>query len=208
MDTAAEPLFVEAAGIRADSCVLDTSSFPFFPTFNWFCTFPAAPAPVRGDFVVEDIVVDDAFTFTGVNAEGGPGGADFCNVQFPDTVTVASGSRSDLIFGRIFEDGLTQAAGFSDQVLAELGFGPPNIDPSTTNGWAWQLAAENVANVGPFNNDDEYASQVELTTDETLDLRYAFRFSFDGGLTHTYCDLDDDSNIFELADTGALTVTP
>src|SRR5438034_5217568 len=60
----------------------------------------------------------------------GGGGVDFCNLQFPPTLTIAAPAlTSDRVFGRIFEPGMTEAAGPHPGVLANLGFGPVGTDP-------------------------------------------------------------------------------
>ena len=72
-------------------------------------------------------------------------------------------------------------------VLAEVGFGPQNINPTTEAGWVFYPAAFNAQ----YDNNDEY--QAALTapevTAETI-YWYTVRFSLDEGLNYTYCDIN------------------
>ena len=108
----------------------------------------------------------------------------FCNLQFPNATTTPIGAASETIYGRVYHAGLTEASGANPQIIAELGHGPLGTDPRNSNAWIWQTAVYNVQ----VGNDDEY--QGVLTKDRAGVYAYTFRFSIDGGLTHTYADSD------------------
>ncbi len=57
------------------------------------------------------------------------GEADFCNVQFPSTLSVAVSGTSAIVYGRIFEAGVTEAGGADASVVAQLGYGPATANP-------------------------------------------------------------------------------
>jgi hypothetical protein len=145
-----------------------------------------------------------------VNESGLPLEADYCTVQFPLSIIIASGTPIGSIYGRIFEAGITETAGASAAVAAQLGWGPPTANPQTDPGWTW-VPASYSSQVG---NNDEY--QATFATPAAGSYRYAYRFSLDGGVTWTYCDANQGdfgagSNpglLFELGDLPVLTVTP
>ncbi len=127
----------------------------------------------------------------------------FCNLQFPAQTTTSVGVASEVIYGRVYHAGLTEAAGPHAAVLAELGYGPFGTDPRNSNAWVWSAATYNVQS----GNDDEY--QGTLTADRAGSYAYTFRFSIDDGLTHTYADSDgagtDPGLDFDPALPGTLT---
>ncbi|MBX5481230.1 MAG: lamin tail domain-containing protein [Myxococcaceae bacterium] len=144
------------------------------------------------------------------NESNTPAEADYCNVQFPLSLSVTSGANTGSIYGRIFEAGVTEAGGASSSVKAQLGFGPETANPQYEPGWTWIPATFNVQN----GNDDEY--QASFNAPAPGSYRYAYRFSLDDGASWTYCDakqgdLGAGSNpnlSFSLGDLPVLTVTP
>ena len=131
--------------------------------------------------------------------------ADFCNLQSPVSFSAQTGQTSPLVYGRLFEAGLTEAAGPPAGVLAQVGVGPDGTDP-WTSGWTWSAAAYNTQ----VGNDDEYQGSFTVPSPGTY--RYGYRFSFDGGEAYTYCDLDgagsNAGNSFDKTQLGTLTATP
>ena len=74
----------------------------------------------------------------------------------------------------------------------------------TDNTWRFVDAVPNPSwNFG--QNNDEYYAQISVPAGT---YGYVYRFSRDGGLSYTYCDLDMANNGFDPAQEGALTVTP
>lgn len=118
------------------------------------------------------------------NETDAPEEADYCNLQFPSQTSAPVGGASETIYGRIYHAAVTEAPGANPQVIAELGYGPLGTDPRSNNSWVWRPATYNVQ----VGNDDEY--QGTLTPPRAGSFSYTFRFSLDGGLTHTYADLD------------------
>lgn len=134
-----------------------------------------------------------------------PEEADYAVLQFPPATTVAPSAVTELLFGRVFEAGVTPPAGPAPNVVAEVGFGPAGVDPTTQCGWQFVPATFNVQ----VGNDDEY--QGTLTAPATPgSYRYTFRFSVDSGLTWTYGDLNgagaNAGLTFETAQLGVMTV--
>ena len=144
---------------------------------------------------------DGVLNETGVAEE-----ADFCNLQFPATMTATTGAATDPIYGQILESGVTEAAGPSAQVTAQLGVGPGGTDPRTASVWTFQTAAYNAQ----VSNRDEYVLSVTAPAPGTY--AYTYRFSLDGGFDWTYCDLDGAGSnpglTFDTGQLGTLTVTP
>ena len=107
---------------------------------------------------------------------------DYCDLQFPTTLTLAPNATAT-VFGRVYEAGLTEAAGPSPRIRMELGVGAANSSP-LVDAFTWQATTYN-AQVG---NNDEY--QATLTAPATASTyRYTTRATRDG-TNWTYCDLD------------------
>jgi len=134
--------------------------------------------------------------------------ADYCNVQFPTALSVQTGTSSGLVYGQLFETGVTPAAGANANVRAQLGYGLPTSNPEYQS-WSWFNATFNV----PSGNNDEY--QASFTAPAVGSYRYVYRFSLDNGVSWTVCDRGSDTGAgsnsglsFEFADQPVLTVTP
>src|SRR5690606_15352603 len=70
--------------------------------------------------------------------------ADFCNVQFPLSISDAPGAAVT-VFGRIFEAGLTDTVPAPAATIeAQFGYGPRHANPQTQSGWRWLDATFNV----------------------------------------------------------------
>lgn len=126
----------------------------------------------------------------------------YCNLQFPSTLTVAAGELSDLVYGRIYQAGVTEPAGASSRLTMALGYGALGSDPRS-GGWAWTSAAYNVQ----VGNDDEYQARILAPGAGTY--AYATRATRDG-VNWTYCDLDgagaNPALDFATTQLGAMTV--
>ena len=109
------------------------------------------------------------------------------------------------VYGRIFEAGVTPAAGAAAGVVAQLGYGPASVNPEWQSGWQFFPATFNVQ----VGNDDEY--QASFTAPAVGSYRYAYRFS-QNGTDWTYCDSNgagsNASLFFETTQLPTLTVTP
>ncbi|HQY89005.1 MAG TPA: hypothetical protein PK402_10115 [Tepidisphaeraceae bacterium] len=132
--------------------------------------------------------------------------ADFCNLQFPSSFSGVALTPSPVVFGRIYEDGVTSPGGPSAFVSAEVGYGPNNSDPRTDPNWLWFPASFNIQ----VGNDDEYQSIFTLPANNGT-YNYTYRFSLDGGTTLTAADLNgagsNASLTFETTQLGVFTVT-
>jgi hypothetical protein len=133
--------------------------------------------------------------------------ADYCVIQFPSTISVSSGALSPLVFGRLYEAGLTGQGTFpADGVLAEVGYAVAGTPPLPLVGWHFVEAVPNLA----VGNDHEYMAQF-VAPAEAGEYDFLVRFSIDGGGTWTLCDLEgagsNDGLEFNPDALGAMTVT-
>jgi collagen triple helix repeat protein len=140
------------------------------------------------------------------------GVVDSCSVA-PATLTYAAPAQltSGPVFGRISAAGVTETAGPSPGVLANLGWGPVGTDPRTSPDWHWTSAVYN-AQTGDA---DEYQSVLGIPTPGVY--AYTYRFNLGGALNSaglqswTYCDLDGNGAApglsFDVTQLGLLTVT-
>lgn len=131
---------------------------------------------------------------------------DYCNIQFPPSITVTAGQPTPTIFGRVYEAGITDPAGADASLLAEIGYGPPNVNPSSQSGFVYVPAYFNMQ----YGNDDEY--QASFTAPATPgSYRYVVRFSLNG-VSWTYCDLNGAGSnaglTFDAQSLPVLTVNP
>lgn len=163
---------------------------------------------------VPNVVLSNVFTYTGTeNETDAVLEADFCNLQFPASFTVTRNTQTPLLFGRIYEAGVTEPGGAPGGILAEVGYGPYSsgnpTDPRTSATWRFFPANFN-QQVG---NDDEFMSTLLApNVTSSTNFAYTFRFSQDNGLRWTYCDLDgagsNASLLFDTSQLGVMTVTP
>jgi hypothetical protein len=124
----------------------------------------------------------DVCTCTAMNESGASGEVDYCDTQSPLSISAAAASTSPIVYGRIYEMGVTEAAGANATVLAELGWGPVTANPEWEPGYFWTAATYNVQ----VGNNDEYQATFTLPPAGTYN--YVYRFSFDNGASWTVCD--------------------
>jgi hypothetical protein len=135
--------------------------------------------------------------------------ADYCVVQSPLSISVASGVTSGLVYGQLYESGVTEAASSNGNVRAQLGWGLASANPQYQT-WTWINATYNVQS----GNNDEYQAAFNAPAAGTY--RYVYRFSLNQGVSWTVCDQNagdfgagSNANLsFELGDMNVLTVTP
>ncbi|MEO7325087.1 MAG: lamin tail domain-containing protein [Dokdonella sp.] len=120
-----------------------------------------------------------------LNESGLPAEADYCVVQFPASLNVVAGTPSVQIYGRLYEAGLTEAAGTPPGWTAEFGYGPQFSDPRLLSAWRFVDATYNMQ----VGNDDEFQAGITAPWIPGL-YSYAYRFSGDAGASWTYCDTD------------------
>jgi len=211
--------FTDSTRLTVGGTLVPTSACDFFEANAMSCELthpmPGAGMAERVDVLVEtrsahgqSVTLQGGFTWTvSVNETDGDNEADYCVLQHPATESVGAGLATVLIFGRIFEAGMTDVtSGAHPSITAELGYGPPGTSPAASNAWRWVAAAFNTE----YGNNDEYMATLTVGTAGTY--AYTLRFSLDGGLTWTYADLDgagSDAGVdFDAANLGVLTVTP
>ncbi|MDX9721077.1 MAG: IPT/TIG domain-containing protein [Myxococcota bacterium] len=126
---------------------------------------------------------------------------DWCNIQWPPTLTAAVGVESELVYGQVLVTGCTDSAAYCGGLRAELGYGVSGDDPSTNPGvFEWTSATVNLGHSGSNNN--EYTAT--LTPAQVGGFNYVYRFSGDAGASWTYCDTG--GSPFDVAEMGVLTV--
>lgn len=196
------------------------------------CTFPVAgdasiiecvAPPNAGGADMVDLVLANppevggsdtlasGWTYTGVlNETGDADEADSCTLIGPASTATTAGVATEALLGELLEAGLTDASSSpAAGVVAEVGFGPTDTDPTADGAWifysadtddAWDFAAD----------EDRFSDALLIATPGTL--AYTYRFSFDFGQNFTYCDLDgagsDPGLDFDPSALGALDVTP
>jgi hypothetical protein len=123
--------------------------------------------------------------------------------------SLAQDGRSPAIYGLVQEAGVTDAAGASPQVTAEVGYGPQGSDPTSQAGWRFFAASFNAA-CTTCGTSDEYMGSFDLPAPGLY--AFTYRVSLDGGLNHTYCDLDGAGSqtglTFSSSQLGTLEVDP
>jgi len=141
-----------------------------------------------------------------INETDLPQEADYVVLQFPASLNVSAGTLTPLVYGRIYEAGMTESFGPNPLILADVGFGPAGSDPRTSGGWSWVAAIYNTQ-IG--NNDEYQASFVAPLINGTYS--YTYRFSVDAGANLTAADLDGAGSnpglTFDPSNLGLLTVT-
>ncbi|WP_225409144.1 Ig-like domain-containing protein [Stigmatella hybrida] len=157
-----------------------------------------------------EVTVVDGFTYTGSNNDtlptADPLEADFCNLQFPASISVQRSKPTAAIYGQLYEAGVTESQGDPGGILAEVGYGTSGTNPISHISWQFFPATYN-AQVG---NNDEFSGAF-TAPQATGTYSYTYRFSFDNGLHWTYCDTDGAGSngglVFEHTKLGVMTVT-
>jgi glycosidase len=127
-------------------------------------------------------------------------GSSWFNLQWPPQIThtISTINRTDNIYGQIWINGVTDAAGQAPGIRAQVGFGPDGTQPDAA--WTWEEMTFN-AQVG---NNDEYVGS--LLPDAVGSFDYATRYSSDGGASWFLADLNGPQRDGTLDNPGALTV--
>ncbi|QSQ24237.1 IPT/TIG domain-containing protein [Pyxidicoccus parkwayensis] len=124
----------------------------------------------------------------------------------PETATYLTTTTTlRKVVGQVYVQGVTTTPGKGDNVVAQLGWGPPGDDPTTSANWNWATAAAYKGDIGQ-NNDEYEASLPNPTTVGSY--RFAYRFQVNGG-AFLYCDADGTTEPlgFDKTKTGTLTVS-
>ena len=139
-----------------------------------------------------------------------PNTPDFCNLQFPGSVSITQGSTFDA-YAQIYEDGNTPGPGAGTNITAE--FGISAVDATSTadfesTDWVWV----NGSYLGEVGNNDEYTAALGATLSPGTYF-FVSRFSVDGG-SFAYGGNDisdgDGGNFWDGINfvSGQLTVNP
>jgi hypothetical protein len=130
---------------------------------------------------------------------------DFCSIQAPASLGASAGTTAGPVWGRVFEPGVTEAAGAPAGITAQVGYGPLGTDPRYATGWTF-VAASHQSQVG---NDDEFAATFQAPAPGSY--LYVYRFSPDGQ-RWTYCDPNgagaNPGLVFEPNALPTMTVVP
>ena len=105
---------------------------------------------------------------------------DWVNLQYPAEGSIRIGADYD-VYSRVYEPGITNAAGQGSNIQAWVGYSSSNSDPSS-NGWQWVTADYH----SDANNNDEYKANIGTVITSAGTYYYASRFSIDGGETYKY----------------------
>jgi glycosidase/fibronectin type 3 domain-containing protein len=126
----------------------------------------------------------------------------WANLQWPPTMThtISAVIRTENAYGQVWIDGVTNQAGVTESLRAQLGFGPDGSDPSGNAAWTW---VEAFFNTDAGQNDEFKAS---LLPEATGTLDYAYRYSTTNGRDWVYADLDGIGNGYSPTQAGSLTV--
>ncbi|MEY3048215.1 MAG: hypothetical protein RL365_253, partial [Bacteroidota bacterium] len=104
---------------------------------------------------------------------------DWANVQFPASGTVCQG-QSFNVYGQVYEAGVTNAAGATAGMIAEIGVSTSNTDPSTWPANAWSAASFNAQS----GNNDEFIGTISGLGAGTY--YYAFRYKLANACAYQY----------------------
>ena len=106
---------------------------------------------------------------------------DWANLQWPYSITHTIGiTPTENIYGQVYIDGATAAAGQTPGLLAQVGFGAPDTAP---NGWMnWVDATFN----SQTGNNDEFKGTLLPEATGTYD--YVYRYSTTNGTSWVYAD--------------------
>lgn len=91
------------------------------------------------------------------------------NLQWPYTINCEVNQNSEDIYGQVYLDGVTNLLGDSEQIIAELGYGTLNSNPSTDN-WEWTAATYNT----DIGNNDEFKQHLNIS--QAGQYSYTYRF--------------------------------
>jgi len=107
---------------------------------------------------------------------------DWVNLQWPATINIAQGG-SDTVYARVYEPGVTEAAGAGAGITAWIGISPAGSNTNPATWTMWIPATFNAAATDTGNNDEYMATIGATLTPGTY--YYASRFQLNGG-TYVY----------------------
>ena len=131
----------------------------------------------------------------------------WANVQWPPSIdhVVSAINRTPDVYGQVWIEGVTNAAGKTDGLLAQLGYGPDGSNPAASTAWTWVDASFNT----DAGNNDEFKASLLPEVPGSYD--YAYRYSTTNGREWVYADKDgaagSGGNGYSVDQAGALNVT-
>jgi glycosidase/fibronectin type 3 domain-containing protein len=128
----------------------------------------------------------------------------WANLQWPPSIThtISAVNPTPSIYGQVWVDGVTNQAGPTEGLRAQVGFGPDGSNPAGNSTWTWEDAVFNT----DAGNNDEFVGT--LLPDQIGTFDYAYRYTTTNGQSWIYADLDGIGNGYSPAQAGSLTVTP
>ncbi|MEC8023158.1 MAG: IPT/TIG domain-containing protein [Myxococcota bacterium] len=160
------------------------------------CNTPAVAAPGSVDVTITNPDGQSTTESSGFKFElGAPA---FAVLEPPFDVSAMIGFSTATVSARVYHPSITEPDGPGEQLIAELGYGPENTEPS--DGWTWNEASY-VGQGGAFGNDDVWEGTLSVSAAGVYD--WAFRFSFDG-IDWTYADRDSAVADYQVAEAGTL----
>ncbi len=109
---------------------------------------------------------------------------DYTQVQGPAQVSTTIGNSTELVYGLVYEDGVTSGAGQGAGITAELGYGAVGSIPDDS--WTWTPATYH----GSAWSDSADVYRAALIGTVLGSYHFAYRFSIDAGGHWIYADLN------------------
>ncbi|MGB0589444.1 MAG: lamin tail domain-containing protein [Myxococcota bacterium] len=196
MDNDTDGVTLTCDGAVIDAVVYDS----LFPTITG-ASIQLAPSSQDATANDEAASWCPSYTPYGAGDQGTPGApnlvcptptpVDWCRLQSPASLLETEGT-SVTVYGRVYQASVTDASSSVDPaplLIGQLGYGPDGSDPTQDDvDWTYLSAEPNAAWSDVFEpGNDEYQATLIIPTPGQYD--YAYRFSADGGLTWTWCDL-------------------
>ena len=129
---------------------------------------------------------------------------DWANLQWPPTMnhTISAVNRTEIAYGQVWINGVTNQPGRTPTLMAQLGYGPDGSNPAGNPAWLWEEAEFNT----DAGNNDEFMAR--LLPEAVGEYDYLYRYSTNGGATWLYADQNGPIPTGAMPpNPGALTVT-
>jgi hypothetical protein len=129
---------------------------------------------------------------------------DWAMLKWPLSMLLNAGETSPLVYGQVYEPGVTEGAGCGAALTAQLGYGAQGSDPVQDPGtWTWTDATCN-AQCPDCGDNDEFQASFSIAAGGQYD--YAYRFSLDSGQTWLVADSGGTQDGYQSAEAGQATV--
>jgi glycosidase len=108
----------------------------------------------------------------------------WANLQWPYSINhiISTTNRTELIYGRVWIDGVTNQPGPTESLIAQAGYGPQGSNPAGNPQWTWVDAEFNV----DVDNNDEF--KASLLPEALGTFNYVYRYSTTAGDEWVYAD--------------------